>query len=342
MATFEQEAEQRLRLKNALAEFKKIKVEDLVREDVLGRDLSFSAGVPYFQRTLRLFADLAESNLDTVPHQNLQQLATIAEQALKQFESIRVFSLSQYPSNPAATRDSLITQVRDSYESYFQSIAPIIAYSVRKGTDFEKLERDARESLSRLNSIVADQEARRGAMVGEIEGTLEKVRRAAQEVGVAQHAIHFRDEANESSDSARRWLIATVVLGILTLLFGAGSLLIILFKPTDLTPSQNIQLAVAKIIVFSFLLSATLWSARIYRAARHNYVVNKHRQNALSTFETFAKAASDDATKSAVLLQATNCIFSPQQTGYITHEPEVGGYPQILEIVRKATEGQGK
>src|SRR5882724_4341617 len=103
---------------------------------------------------------------------------------------------------------------------------------------------------------------------------------------------------------------------MLTLLFGIASLLFIFFKTPDYTPAQSVQLVIAKIIIFSVLLSATLWAGRIYRATRHNQVVNKHRQNALSTFETFTKAASDDATKSAVLLQATNCIFSPQQSGY--------------------------
>ncbi len=342
MATIEQEEQERQRLTSILAGLKEIKAEDLVREDVLGRDLSFAPGVPYFRRMLRLFSDLTESNLDTVPYQNLQSLANIAEQARTLFKNIKDFSLSQYSSNPASSRDSLINQVRDSYDSFFQSVAPIIAYSVRKGTDFEKLERDARESVTRLNSVVADQETSRRAMLGEMEGTLEKVRRAAQEVGVAQHAIHFKDEAEQSSKSARNWLIVTAVLGALTLLFGVLGVSLILYVPDAFTPPQSIQLAIAKIILFSFLLSATLWAARIYRAARHNYVVNKHRQNALSTFETFAKAASDDATKSAVLLQATNCIFSPQQTGYIAQETEPGGFPQILEIIRKATEGPSK
>jgi hypothetical protein len=70
------------------------------------------------------------------------------------------------------------------------------------------------------------------------------------------------------------------------------------------------------VIVFSLLLSGMLWVGRIYRAARHNYVVNKHRQNALRTFETFVKSA-DPQIKSAVLLQTTGCIFTAQNTGYV-------------------------
>jgi hypothetical protein len=342
VATFEQETQERQRLSTALSALASIEPQSLVREEVLGRDLNFLGGLPYFQRTLRLFKDLAESNLDNVPHQNLQQLATLAEQARDRFKRVQEFSVSQYQSNPTAMRDSLVADIRDSYDNIFQQVSPMIAYSVRKGTDFERLEKEARETVSQLRVLVTEQENSRRAMLTEVEGTLEKVRRAAQEVGVAQHAIHFKDEAVSNSKSADRWLITTGILTAVTLAFGVYSLYFIVTKTPDFTPTQSVQLAIAKVIVFSVLLSATLWTGRTYRAARHNYVVNKHRQNALSTFETFAKAASDDATKSAVLLQATNCIFSAQQSGYITQESEGPAYPQILEIIRKAAEGREK
>jgi hypothetical protein len=88
------------------------------------------------------------------------------------------------------------------------------------------------------------------------------------------------------------------------------------------------------------LLSASVWCGKSYRAYRHNAVVNRHRQNALATFEAFAKAASDAETKNAVLLQATQCIFSPQQTGYVSGEPETA-MPQVLEIVRNVGKSGG-
>jgi hypothetical protein len=81
-------------------------------------------------------------------------------------------------------------------------------------------------------------------------------------------------------------------------------------------------------------VSASIAATRIYRAQLHNETVNKHRQNALTTFEAFANAADDDLTKSAVLTQATQCIFSPQHTGFIADDRESTGYPQIFEMVR--------
>jgi len=338
VATIEQGNEERARLTSYLSELANIKPEDLVRADVLGKELSFAKGVPYFERLLRLFQELHESNVDTLPYGQLSQLANQAQTTLQKFFQVRSFSAGTI-NNPATVRDNLVNEIADAYDSAFTQVSPAIAYSVRKGTDFTKLEREAQETIEVLRSKVADQETARLRMMSEIESSLEKVRRAAQEIGVAQHALHFRDEANSDSNGARKWLRATWILAILTLLFGALSFAFIYFKSGDFSPTQNVQLAIAKIIIFSVLLSATLWVGRIYKACRHNYVVNKHRQNALSTFETFAKAASDDATKSAVLLQATNCIFSAQQSGYVNQESETTGYTQILEIVRKVVEG---
>ena len=90
------------------------------------------------------------------------------------------------------------------------------------------------------------------------------------------------------------------------------------------------------------LVTSLVWTGRVYKAHRHNYVINKHRQNALRTFEAFVKAAKDEQTKSAVLLQATQCIFSPQPTGYLTHEAEPSGSPQILEIIRSMANPNSK
>ncbi|HUO14726.1 MAG TPA: hypothetical protein VMX38_07050 [Verrucomicrobiae bacterium] len=157
---------------------------------------------------------------------------------------------------------------------------------------------------------------------------------------------------------ARWWLIATLILAL-----ASGYLAWVNYSRTmdvfmsvakqtlgggaeKSAPAENaavtVQLALAKIIAFSILLSAVLWSGRIYRAHRHNYVVNKHRQNALSTFEAFAKATEgDNATKNAVLLQATQCIFSPQTTGYLPQEKEPEGSTQILEVIRGVASGKG-
>lgn len=78
------------------------------------------------------------------------------------------------------------------------------------------------------------------------------------------------------------------------------------------------------------------WSARNYRAQRHNEVVNRHRQNALRTFETFAVAATEPATKDAVLIAAAKSIFEAQRSGYLVGELEKVPSGAVIEILKSA------
>lgn len=332
MASLQQDNEVRSQLQGALEELAGITASALARQD-LGPDLSFESGVIFFSRTLRLFHGLHEADLQDLPFQKMSDLLTAAKRVRVQLRQIQEFSLQKYSSNPLAVRDQFINEVRDSYDDIFNTLAPIIAFTVRKGTDFERLEEQARVTLKRIDASAAEHEKALKVARSDADQLVKEVRQIAQEAGVSQQAFYFKQEADQHEASAKPWLKATVWLAGSTVVVGV--LLILFFSAvTNLTPTQNLQLAISKIVVILVLLSATFWAGRTYRAHRHNAVINRHRQNALTTFQTFAKAASDEPTKNAVLLQATQCIFSPQQTGYVQGESEVGTFPQILEIVR--------
>lgn len=335
MQFIEQEKAARNKLEQELAKLAEITPASLVRTEELGRQLDFSKGTVVFERVLGLFKSLKEANLDNVSHQTLTNLASQAEDANGRFRQIKDFNANQ--GNPAGTRDSLIQSLGDHYHHYFENISPIVAYAVRRGTDFERLETEARQSVTALQSFRLEQEQKATVMLADIQSTLDKVRRAAAEVGVAQHSIHFKEQADEHLARGKKWLIATVIFGAVTLLYAiAVGVYYIVWNP-QVTPGLAVQLGIAKLFVFSVLYFATLWSAKLFKSHWHNYVVNKHRQNALSSFETFVKAAADDQTKNAVLVQATKSIFSQVHSGFVTGEPDGGPTPQILEIVRSVT-----
>ena len=196
--------------------------------------------------------------------------------------------------------------------------------------------------VASLNHMRQEQREQSSATQLELQSVLESVRRAAEEVGVAQHSIYFREEAGDHERASRYWLWTTGVLGLLTGGLGVWLVLAYYWGLPNLSPAQSIQLALAKLLVFSVLFTGLLACGRIYRAHRHNFVINKHRQNALSTFETFVKAANDEPTKNAVLLQATQCIFAPQITGYVHQEQESGGPFAAIELMSGLVASQAK
>ncbi len=338
MATLEQEVQERQALKSVLDQLNAIEPDSLVRTEVLGKELSFEAGLPVFRRTLALFHDLSECNLDGAPYETLSQMTSQAKQALTSFQQIRNFSIQQNPSNPAAARDSLINQLRDQWNSCYTAITPHISYAVRHGTDFAALEREARGSLSLLKEFAATQRTEADKMLAEMKGALEKVRQAAAEAGVAQHAVHFKQEADAHRQGAFAWMAVTVTFAVVAAWYAVHSLAGQLHSiPPDATLAGVAPLVLPRIVVISVFFFGLAWGAKNYAASRHNFVINRHRQNALSTFETFVKASSDEQTKNAVLLQATQSIFALQSSGYLKGESEAPQGNQVIELVRNVT-----
>jgi hypothetical protein len=69
-------------------------------------------------------------------------------------------------------------------------------------------------------------------------------------------------------------------------------------------------------------------------------LINRHRQNALRTFETFVASTTQPQVKDAVLLETTKAIFAPQSSGYSKGGGDAPPTPQFFEIFRSL--GGGK
>lgn len=83
--------------------------------------------------------------------------------------------------------------------------------------------------------------------------------------------------------------------------------------------------------------TATIWCGRLYKALRHQSAINKHRANALRTFQTFTMAASDDETHNAVLMETTKSIFLLIPSGYLDNESTSGNGLTVVEVVQHPT-----
>ena len=126
------------------------------------------------------------------------------------------------------------------------------------------------------------------------------------------------------------WLVVSAILALATLWLAwqmAGQV-------ADRTLTDAIQFVAARIILFGVLSYALVSAVRTYRAEAHNHVVNAHRHHALSTFETFTAASSDDTTRNAVLMQTTHCVFSHRPSGFGQCEDDAAPQSQVLELTR--------
>ncbi len=310
-------------------------IADLLRME-LGAELNFAAAQPALEAAREVASALTNPVLDALPSRVLSNAASSfgpLMQLLREIGEFRIAKVTDLPrgQNVVDVQRELLNRFRTGVDTFIDDMSPVLGaasafYVIREGS---RLMTDLTNQLTTriAEATTARDEIRH--LAEESRHVLDATRNAAAEVGVSQHSRHFAEAADEHAQAARMWLLATVIAAIVTFAMAVGNL----FLSRQAQPVM-VQFIIAKVITLSVLVSATVWCGRMYRAQRHNTVVNQHRRNALSSFEAFAESTSDPATKDAVLRQATQSIFSPQPSGYIASEAEQSGTPQLIELVR--------
>ncbi|MGA8059132.1 MAG: hypothetical protein WB999_12875 [Candidatus Binataceae bacterium] len=121
--TTSSEREARQRLSVCLATLAAFKPADLAQTD--RRRSIFRKGLPYFERTLTLFRQVAHSNLRDLPPDFVNVVADDAEQTLARFREILSFT-GEGVENPKQASAAMISAVRDAYEPIYEKLSPII------------------------------------------------------------------------------------------------------------------------------------------------------------------------------------------------------------------------
>ena len=133
-------------------------------------------------------------------------------------------------------------------------------------------------------------------------------------------------------ESKSRWLRAAIALAGLTMFVGWW--LLVWQQPDTTQLAETVPFILARVFVLGVLGYALVWSGKMFRAATHNQNVKEHRRDALETFETFENGTSDGATKDAVLVEATRCIFSHRPSGFGQQEADAAPASHMLELTR--------
>jgi ABC-type multidrug transport system fused ATPase/permease subunit len=302
--------------------------EVYVRSRALG-EMSFEPAKLDFEAVIEASKQLLANPLNKLPMALLRRLESAYGGITALLGTIQSY---QIQVQGVDGRNALLQKIESDVGAFFDLIAPVQGFltAIRISEDAQSLQHAASEALEKTSRVASESEEKLSA----INELLRLSRDAVQKVGASRHALFFKNEAEEHEKGASRWLIATLLMTALTVILGGVNLYFAFTAPGTWSAAQSVQLIVAKFILFSLLLSAVVWCGRSYRAQRHNYVVNRHRQNALSSFEAFAEASQDDQTKNAVLLQATQSIFAPQSSGYADQAGDVQSAPQLIELIR--------
>lgn len=334
MAILEEAKESLLRVQNFDA-------ESLARESDLGARFNFKEAIQPANRLIRLFQQLSPDTLGDFPDNHLTVIRDHANATYNRFQEILKFD-PEKTENPAPTRTNLIKQLVDAYAGIFNHIFNYIAYGVGRSVDFRRLEHDARASIQAVQDNAEKSAKELENTKEEANGILADIRKIAAEHGVTQQAIYFKEEADTHEKQAEEWRRRTVKLAWF---LGVYALLSLWFnKIPGLVPEsayQSWQLGTSKVLIFLVISYVLLLAARNFMAHRHNAVVNRHRQNALMTFQALVDAAKNPDAKDVVLSHAASCIYAPQETGYSKAAGSASLNRAIIEMLPKALPRSG-
>lgn len=156
---------------------------------------------------------------------------------------------------------------------------------------------------------------------------------------VSRHKAIFAKQAEKHQQASQIWLFAT---GGLVVAFGV--IFYWLFSVLKLDGTEWIGV-LQNVFTKGFLLTLIYLvlnrSIKNYTAHKHLEVINRHRQNALDTFDDFVESAGENQeTRDAVLLAATNAIFDANQSGYLpTKTKGTDNANPIQQVVRAVLPG---
>ncbi|XSC46992.1 hypothetical protein ACF1BQ_016095 [Bradyrhizobium sp. RDT10] len=299
--------------------------ESISRDQDLGTALNFRDAVEPAKKVIGLFQQFPSEYVFDLPTNKQEQLKSQADAFYNHLDQIVNFDPKQ--DNAYGARTSLISSIKDQYDSHFNFLSPLIAYGASRIRDYRALEREARAAMQAASDRADEATKSLESNQKEAERILAEVRKVAAEQGVSQQAIYFQTEGSNHDANATSWRNATICTAIGLATYAA--LTATMHKWAWLAPNstyESVQLGLSKVLIFAVIAYMLILCARNFLAHRHNSIVNRHRQNALLTFNALASAAKGEEQKDIVLTYAAACIFAPQDTGFTK---SASGQPEI-------------
>ena len=307
-------------------------VEELVANPDWGV-INFKEAEPKLKLAFRLFNDLLRLPVDFLPENSINNIVSSIEALVGYINEVKNFNTLE--GNAGQRRDGIIANLSGQIDAFYTEAQHWIPYLAYQQGDVQKQLEELSGAVAEADQILTSAKKETEATKTEIDEIVVAAREASASAGVAHFSSDFTAEAKELEKSARQWLWVTGGLTLVTLI--VAYVFLRMDEPSGLY--SVIYHSTTKLIILGTLIAATVWCGKIYRALRHQITTNRHRANAIKTFQAFNKAASDDAARDTVLMETTRAIFGSSPSGYLDQETAGSGNEQtrIIELLGRTT-----
>lgn len=224
----------------------------------------------------------------------------------------------------------------------------IISQAIKEmETEREKIQIEANE----IQKIKEDLQRKTESLLNEEE----KLNSFKTKLEFADKGVDFQFDAKQNKESARLWAIATILLMIILFIIVYCNLesnlsfskiakeikndFLLQKKPfSDNLIINTIYITYAKLIFtrllfYSLIIFCIKFTVRNYNAQMHNYIINSHKSNSLKSTLSLLDTAKSEDGNDKLLVQASQAIFSHQNTGFNNKETESNSPNLITNVI---------
>lgn len=305
-------------------------ISEFVRFD-LG-ELNFEELQPKIETARRLLQDFNKIDRTVIPNDLHTRIEKKSKTLFTYLNAIKAFKIRNIQGDPNVERETIIQGFNQEYSELLNILLPLVNLVERIDEREIIKKNESIDALINLASNTLDQ--RLLEFNKKMEETTTAVEDATKTRGVSVFAEIFEAESKSYSDNAFWWLISTIGLLVLTV---ASSVVLLFFQKEGEFGFDHIQFMITKVLIISALFYGISVCVKNYKAQKHNELVNRHRFNALKTFQTFTTSTNDERTKDVILLEATHTIFGHQTTGYNDNDSNDSDLPtKVLDAIKSS------
>jgi hypothetical protein len=175
---------------------------------------------------------------------------------------------------------------------------------------------------------------------------------------IADKAVDFQTDAKDNKKNARVWVIVIVILMTILILLICANINsnncfseMAIHIQNDLT-KKNFKIdpevikatiyisyskfIFAKLLLYSILIYGIKFSVKNYNAQMHNFIVNSHKANSFKSTLSLLDTAKSDDGNDKLLVQATQAIFSHQNSGFNSNENDSNSPNLVTNVIESA------
>ncbi|GMT96354.1 hypothetical protein KH5H1_04730 [Corallococcus caeni] len=308
-------------IKHNLTPTLKLQITDFV-PDGPNQKITFRSIRRHIESSQLLLKSMVVTNWEWVPDSLADPAFVLAEKLANALT--RAAELVGLNDADNTIPENVASEIIQLHENLFGKVSTISAYIVMLDFQIGNLEVKAQEQLSIVTKAAV-----------EIQRILEQQRLHTVDAVVSTQRQFFENEATTHETYANRWLLGVCISAATALAVATYASLHV----PDALSQGSIGLTVFAYLPRFILLSIVFYvlsiCGRNYRTNRHNFIVNRHRSLALSTFGVFVSSTKDPKIKDAILIQAASAIYSPQPSGYSIDQNEPLPHAAAVDMLQR-------